>query len=440
MTRLLWTLARRVYLWPALVVLVVTLAYQVDLLGFRYALWIRTSEVAHSALQLAGPVMVGAGGYAALRLTRNTGLLGQSSAVRHGRGMVGLHLAAGVLALGGAYALGLAPLFVWTMATATWGHPLVLPLINAAVSSIACLCIGYGVCRLVPSPALPPILAVAAFWILGGAAAADGDGWNMLTPVRFRQYRLGSHNNLEAMGLQVLIYGLLAAAAVTAVVLLGYWAHRSLLVRQGVPTLVLVAPLLLIPVGLATRPPLFERGSSSPAPVCTQAPDVSVPVCTHPALRRDLPQAALAASRVIALYGGQPPTGTQRIVATGDRRLQQPGDLHITVAPSAPLRFYVTISLTQQLAGWAECEAKFPERVDDFGNPLRSEQADLAQAISGWLNHHTGYEYDHDNIIGERAHTLLERLNSLPEATVTDWLRTNRERVAHCDLPISEVP
>lgn len=280
------------------------------------ALWPdRSVDIQSTALALC-PFTAGIGAWTAGRETRRgaVDLLGTTPRTASTRCLVALAATALWAVLG--YVVGTILMLVITSGQATWGHPVVLPLVDGLVAVVAAAALGFALGRVLPGRFTAPLVAVGLLGLLALAAqAAFGHvllgalspaypsinlNVSVFFPIRSDLVLLQilaalgvliagvgltvGHAGARRAGVAVAAAGILVLGAAAGLVTSG---HRDAQGAVVVPALDRVA---------VQRPVAFT-------PVCGGGP---VPVCVHPAYDAKLSVLDTAINRLAAPLVGTP--------------------------------------------------------------------------------------------------------------------------------------
>jgi hypothetical protein len=265
------------------------------------ALWTDRSTDLQSAIQIVGPFTAAVAAWMASREHRHamTGLLASTPRSPWRRWAVTWAATCGV-AVAFYACLGTA-LFAITSAQATWGHPIVWPVLSGFTALIACSALGFAAGRLAPSRVTTPLTAIGVLAVMaaGPATAVRHWGLGVLSPM-YPSISLNASVfyavRPDLTYLQVGCYLGLTAAAFGLIVLRGHAGSRAVyragagLAAAGLMTVAATFGLLSTSRhdshGLVV--PLLHDAASDRmipyTPVCTQSSPL--PVCLHPAYAR----------------------------------------------------------------------------------------------------------------------------------------------------------
>jgi hypothetical protein len=302
MTRLLRTEIRRGSLLPLLPVMAALLWLTPIAQHLRpVALWTDRSTDLQSAIQIIGPFTAGVAAWTASREHRRAmaGLLDSTPLSPWRRWAVTWFATCGVAMV--FYACLGAILFAVTSAQATWGHPVVWPVLSGFTALIACSAVGFAAGRLAPSRVTAPLAAVGVFALMAAGVGSAVRHWGpgVLSPM-YPSISLDASVfyavRPDLTYLQVGCYLGLTAAAFGLIVLRGHAgaraARRAGAGLAGLGLIVVAAAFGLLATshhdahGLVV--PLLHDAASDRkipyTPVCAHGRPL--PVCLHPAYAR----------------------------------------------------------------------------------------------------------------------------------------------------------
>jgi hypothetical protein len=302
MTGLLRTEIRRGALLPLLPVMAALLWLSPIAQHLRpVALWTDRSTDLQSAIQVIGPFTAAVAAWMASREHRRAmaDLLASTPLSPWRRWAATWFATCGVAIA--FYAFLGALLFAVTSAQATWGHPVVWPVLSGFTALIACSALGFAAGRLAPSRVTTPLAAVGVFALMAAGVASAVRHWGpgVLSPM-YPSISLNASVfyavRPDLCYLQVGCYLGLTAAAFGLIVLRGHAgaraARRAGAGLAGLGLIVMAAAFGLLSTshhdahGLVV--PLLHDAASDRkipyTPVCTRGRPV--PVCLHPAYAR----------------------------------------------------------------------------------------------------------------------------------------------------------
>lgn len=358
-------------------------------------LWIHTSDATQQTLAVTGPTMASVAAWMAGRdrRRRTTELLETTARPVGSRRLSQLGGTAvwGLLALVAFAAF----LLIRTALHATWGGPLILPLVVTAAAIAAHTAVGFAIGTFLPSRFVAPLVAVAAFAVRQALGAKPNE-WYGYLPAQPEIHRYPHVNLLFDPSLgQLLFYFGLLGLGLAALIL------RS---RTSIPGSVgcLVSVALAVsgcvvlwggtprydPAGLTGARngwgnPVEARAATY-TPVCQGAP---VAVCAHPAYQSLLPDAAERAAKLAAPFVGLPSApkrvelsswGASRagggdrfylgIDSVVDALVQYPTALS-SGTPATPAQLAIHSWLAEQAEGYSQCEDLMPSTGPTVGQP-----------------------------------------------------------------------
>jgi len=298
MRRLLTIEARRSAMLPMIPVLAVLLVLSPIARHLTpVALWTSRSNDVQSSVQAIGPFISGVAAWMAARERRRdlTDLLACTPYPRLARWLATWTTTGAWAVL--SYAALAAAVFAVTTRQASWGHPVVWPVLSGLASVLACAVLGFVTGRLLPGRFTAPLAAIGVFVAMAAGMqwALTGGRLGRLSPIYpsigespfFRvDPSLAVAQIVCYLGVMATVGGLLALSIRDAAVTL----------RRGLAAAVAGALLVACAAVLAYRSPVGDFGRTArpaPAPaalaytpVCATAP---LRICVHPAFRAELP-------------------------------------------------------------------------------------------------------------------------------------------------------
>jgi hypothetical protein len=301
MTRLLRIETRRNALLPLLPVMAVLL--WLSPIGQHLqpvALWTDRSTDLQSAIQFIGPFTAAAAAWMASREQRR-GMSDLLASTPHSpwRRWSATWAATCAIAMAFYACFGLA-LFAITSAQATWGHPVVWPVLSGLTALIACTALGFAAGRLAPSRVTTPLAAIGIFAAMAAGIASAVRGWGpgVLSPM---YPSIGLNASVfyavrpDLAYLQAACYAGVTATAFGLIVLRGHASQRA--ARAGTGLTAVGLALIAAVFGLLSASHHDAQGLVVPllhdaandrkipyTPVCTHGRPL--PVCLHPAYAR----------------------------------------------------------------------------------------------------------------------------------------------------------
>jgi len=282
------------------------------------ALWTSRSNDVQSTVQAIGPFVAGTAAWMAYRERRRavSDLLVCTPYPPLARRLATWAAVAVWAAL--CYLVNVGVVFAITAGQATWGRPVLWPVLSGLTSVVACTMLGFVAGKALPGRLTAPLVAIGTLVAMAAMMewALGGEWLGRLSPIypsigESPFYRVDPSLSQA----QVLCYLGVAAAAVGLLALAGRRDTRAARLRGGA---LAAAGLVLAAAGtgLALRSPVGDFGhfdrSARPAsapvpvaytPVCAGSP---LPICVHPAFRRELAALEAALSPVTAPLAGTP--------------------------------------------------------------------------------------------------------------------------------------
>jgi len=326
------------------------------------ALWTSRSNDVQSTVQAIGPFVAGTAAWAAYRERRRgvTDLLTCTPYPPLARWLATWSATALWAVL--CYAANAGAVFAITTGQATWGHPVLWPVLSGLTSVLACSVLGFVAGKLLPGRLTAPLVAIGTFATMAAVMqwALAGGRLGRLSPIYpsigespfFRvDPSLAQAQALCFLGVAAAAAGLLAANRRR-----GARAGRLWGGAVAAAGLVLVATAS----GLAYRSPVGDFGHAARppsvavpvayTPVCAGSP---LPICVHPAFRRELAALETALSPVAAPLAGTPamPSGVTQsnpdgsLLAFGFGNYQLSGDTIVPYRALTDLRTRFALAL-----------------------------------------------------------------------------------------------
>jgi hypothetical protein len=303
-SRLLRIEVRRSTLIPLLPVMAAVLCLTPIMQNLRpVALWTDRSSDLQGAIQAIGPFTAAAAAWMATREHRRglTDLLAATPAAPWRRVTATWLAACGVAVA--FYACFGTVYFAITSVQATWGHPIIWPVLSGLTALIACVTVGFAAGLLVPSRLTAPLVAVGVFAAMAAGMATalhDGErGDGLLSPLYPGTWLHATVFYAVRPDLAYLQIGcyLGAATALAGLVVLRVHAADRAVLRAGsalaiAGVAVVAGAFALLSTGHYDArglviPLLHDAASDrriSYTPVCVA--DRTIPVCLHPAYAR----------------------------------------------------------------------------------------------------------------------------------------------------------
>jgi hypothetical protein len=461
MNRLLRIEARRSALLP-LLPLCLALMYLTPI--FQHlepvALWTDRSTDLQSAVQMIGPFSAATAAWTASRERRRTmdDLLASTPCDQWRRWLASWAGTCGWAVL--FYAAVGAVLFSLTAVQATWGDPVVWPVLSGLTALIACTTIGFAAGRLVPSRITTPLTGVGVFFAMtvGMGSAVHGGAFGRLSPL---YPSIGLESSVfyairpDLTYVQAGCYLGLTTVAFGLVTLHDHAGGRRLLLVGTAVTmcgLALVASAVWL-VSTSHRdhqgvivPMLHDSGTDRTipyTPVCTHSP---FPVCLHPAYAAANERTTFdtTINKIAAPLLGTPglPVRADQIPGTdkGSPASTVEGDPPVLLLPDLIIHGH-----TLEPAGFARA---FRTRIalalvmKASTTPCHCAKETPAQrAVALYLLDQAGYRPDTHLIPREEAVTnAAQHLAAMPTTVRTAWFMRHIAAVRAGTLTITELP
>lgn len=203
----------------------------------------------------------------------------------------------------GAYIFAAGAALLWTGSRATWGEPVLAPVVIASIAVLLCSLIGYIAGTVSVNRLLPPVMAIAvAFMIVGPIGMPRLESVKLLSPI-------GPLKVMELSDFEVtderMVAPHLCWLAALGVTLLGIlllrggvrWSARALTVTG-------VVLMLITGTALVNNASLRQRGYHAPLPYVPVCETHTVTVCVHPAYRPFLGRASRGIERLLVPLAG----------------------------------------------------------------------------------------------------------------------------------------
>lgn len=315
MRRLLAIEARRSAMLPMLPVLAVLLVLSPIARHLTpVALWLSRSNDVQSSVQAMGPFVAGVAAWMAAREHRRDigDLLTGTPYPRLMR-----WLATWVATIGWAvlsYAAVAAAMFAITTRQASWGHPVVWPVLSGLTSLLACAVLGFVAGRLLPGRFTAPLAAIGVFVTMAASMewALTGHWLGRLSPIypSIRESPFFPTDPSLAVAQIVCYLGVMTTAG--GLPALSVRDAAPTMRRGGVAAATVGALLIAAATLLVYRSPVGDLGRTTQhppkavlayTPVCATDP---LPICVHPAFRAELPALETALAPIAAPLTGTP--------------------------------------------------------------------------------------------------------------------------------------
>lgn len=400
------------------------------------ALWGERSTLIQSMVIGLGPFAAGAGAWTAYREHRYgaVDLLATTPRAAATRGLAALAASTLWAVLG--YLAAAVVILVITSQQATWGHPLVLPLLDGLLAVLASSALGFACGRVMPGRFTAPLVAVGLLGLfplaqhfsfigaLSPAIASVGRDTSVFFPVQpdlavlqcgfaigVTGAALGAtvwHAGARRIGPAVATTGVVLVGVAVGLVSSGYWEGEETFVVPALDSAAVPAPLPY-------------------TPVCGGAP---LRVCVHPAYEAKLSVLATALNRLAAPLADTP--GLPREI-DADPILLADVTTHDGILEIAPVVFQgdtvpgnLPVFDTAALA-LVEAPGERPAQADD-----------AQRAVALYLIHQAGANADPFFIPTNPAiRAAAARLSALSPAARHTWLATHiaAVRAGSADLP-----
>lgn len=416
---------------------------------YPIALWPDRSTDVQSALQALAPFSAGIAAWVAYR-ERRRGMADLLAATPFdpGRRALAALVATAVWAVLG-YLAGMTVMLVITARQATWGHPVIWPLLVGALAVLAATALGFAVGRLAPSRFTAPLAAIGTLGLLaiGAQTAFDGHLVSRIAPL----YPTISLDlpvfypvRADLAVLQLLFAGGVLVCAVAITLL--HSGNRRTGLAGGIVGVLLVG-LSVGLIGTAHRdqqnatvvPALDTAASQQPLPYTPACSTSPLPVCVHPAYAAKLSIVDDVINRLAApLLGlpGAPVRATERPINFFD---------DMTVTGNPPNLIIVPIFIqgnslgSDQLAGIIETSIALA-LVDSPGTAPR-HATPTQRAVALFLLDQAGDPVDATRLPADPAvRAAAARLAALPATTRHDWLAHHLAALRAGTVTLAELP
>lgn len=428
MTRTAWLLGWPLRPWvlPASAVVAAVLSWVVTLrlLSAPYQLWATTSSVWHEALWTTAPVSAGMAALCATLLVQRGSAVFQSTRVR-----VGLPaLTRAALACSGwavlGHLVGVAPLTIATVSTATTGGPRVQDLALAVVGMGALTVLGFGIGVVARHWAVAPVVAAALFGILALPHGSDFRPVALLMPVQ--QWPASPRFVLTPWT---------TLFTLTFLILLACWAlavaaSRSGRPRDGGARWLTVAVVVLVVAAFGWRPEFYRVDEPVPS-ICDQA--AGARVCLHTAYSHSLPEVSETV-RALQESGTSPVLTRVTDTAVADHLEPATGEALIAIDPVPERPNFVTQGIADQVA-LAVTEQLFEEPCSRVGASVVSY--DVLRALQVAVLERSG-RTGLSARLGSPGDAEALRLLTAP-GSVEAVVSTYPAEIAACRLQVSDI-
>ncbi|MCW2879620.1 MAG: hypothetical protein JWQ95_3720 [Sphaerisporangium sp.] len=414
------------------------------------ALWPDRSTDLQSLIMGVGPAVAGAAAWMASREHRRgmADLLASTPTNRWVRAMVTWGATTAWAAL--FYATAGAVVFAITATQATWGGPVLWPVLVGFVALVACSAAGFAVGHRFPSRFTAPLAAVGLLLVMSAAtsAAIGGAALGLLSPL-YPSIGLASAVfyavRPDLAVVQMVCY--LGVAWIALGSMVPFRTARHQLRRTGLALVAAGVVLAGTAIGLVATSHRDAQGVVVPAlhdtatdlaipytPVCSRTP---LKVCVHPAYSRELAVLAEMINRIAApLAGvpGRPARAEQRAGGEGDVPFHVHGDPAVLTIPHfiirgtlAPPAFASAVETRVALA-----------LVAATTSPERATGAQRALAL--YLLTQAGNAPNPDLLpVGAVARAAAKRLAALDPATRGSWLHSHLDAVRNGTLSVKDI-
>lgn len=376
-----WPLGWTTVLFPGAVIALLSWIGGRYITDQRYGIWVTTSAQFHESLTFAGPVAAAAGCFFGARLAARRSLLSLPISAR-----TGLHTAVRHIIVVSAYCilgyvLGLIPVLVFTLRSATAGSLDVPVAATGIVAIMLAVAIGYAIGVAAKSIFVVPLSALVVFLLLQFPNLLSS-GWAGAIPVQMIIPDAGQYENPTVVTYRIFFE---IAAILAMVVVAGIIVHARPHYGRTFPVVAaVVVPLAILVVPVWYTPNLFSVETDAPM-ICRHT-DQGVQVCVHAAHETDLAALTDTADVIFSSYGSIP----GHAHAVYDRALGYsiPADRHgvlaVTVDPGPPSQSLGAQEIAFVLAGRTACSPS-------SGDPETDEaRVKFSDALSSWLSADSG--------------------------------------------------
>jgi len=280
------------------------------------ALWTdRSADIQSSILALA-PFTAGVGAWTAYRERRRGAVDLLATTPRNAAARCLTALAATVLWAVLGYVAGAVAMLAITSGQATWGHPVLLPLLDGLLAVVAAAALGFALGRLLPGRFTAPLVAIGLLGLLalGVQTTFDGSFLGALSPA-YPSINLAVsvfypiRTDLVILQIALAIGVLCAAIGVTV----GHTGGRRVGVSVATAGVVLVGAAFGLlgtghrdAQGAIVVPALDSVAVQQPLPFTPVCGGGAVSVCVHPAYAAKLSALDTAVNRLAAPLVGTP--------------------------------------------------------------------------------------------------------------------------------------
>jgi hypothetical protein len=417
------------------------------------ALWIDRSSAIQGSLQALGPFVTGAAAWTASREHRRTMTDLLASTPRNPWTRT---LTTAAATCGWAVAFYLAAtavVFALTAGQATWGEPVIWPVLSGLTAVIACAALGHAAGRLLPSLFTTPLIAIAVYALMaiGMGAALNHSTLGMLSPIYgsigldasvFYQVRpdLALVQTGCYLGLTLAAIGLSARPDPRRV--------REAAARLPLATAALGLALTMTTLVLAGTSRVTDQtgniavlgGSRSDhrvgyTPDC--ADGETLRVCVHPAYAKDLPTLAAVINTIAAPLTGTPGL-PQRAEQVPDREKapQVQGDPAVLTIPD-----FIIHGGPASAHDGAGFRTRLALALVTAPGAAPRQATPAQRAVALYLLQQAGQTSDSaiasadPNITG-----AVRRLAAFPEATRHHWIATHITALRAHALTVKDLP
>ena len=418
-----------VFLFPFVIAGILFMTYEALPVGVL--LWPETALSIHITLVLTGPLAAGVGAWSAIRNKRRgiQELLATTSYSPAGRDLTRLGATAAWLA--GAYIASAALVLMLMYLDGAWGSPVLWPVLLGLLALVFDTVFGYAVGYYLPSLITPPIVAIVAYWVQGGAAF-----WFSGKPA---QYLSPVPDTLDGSVFFGVIPHIFVPQSLFLLGLLGFMLAAIALRAGGYPLLPrvsLVASMILTAIGVAMllNTPT-ERTTSMKAeslvPYEPKCVEKSITVCVHPAYSSLLEESAAVIGKVskpFASLPGGPERAEQAYTSDG---AMKDGTINFFL--------YDSTSIGQLAQDTAMTIVVADDKKGGF-------QPNPAQAVVvGWALKNAGEDYESILFFdgpseNEAVKAAILRFDELNEKNRSAWLVENFERLRTGEVDLDELP
>lgn len=381
--------------------------------------WALSSGQWHQQFRIAGPVAAGAATLWAARLNRQSHVWVQPQARRLGIGTVTRHL--GMLCgwFVGAYALGMMPLTVITLAGGAYGGPDVLVMLSGLIALAAATAFGYAVGTVAGSLVAVPLVAIAMY-LLDAVAVYGGESSAPLVPQLSYEPLLGEVEPTPLVLFRTMLFVTVAAAGATAAALVLRWRSHGRqspwLASAGLAACLVPVVVLTTAASSVERTTTYVADGGGAEPHCVSKRGIEY--CVHPGNESQLDALIAAIDSKVERLGTTPSgfTSVQDYALRLGTQLGRPtedGELLVPMNADGSVDV-VSGGITEALLNFQNCPSGFPD----------ASALDLYQSLDAYLDTGRGRGVFADMSSGE----------------IKQWIRGHQDKLASCSLTEKDQP